>query len=90
MSMLVLQESISAKKQVFNIIYPQNRYDSADFLYSVAISRSFFAMYFTNKNGIASDNIDVFPANAYSFPSAADTPIFRSAENNEGNNSAAA
>ena len=53
-------------------------------------SVSVFAVSFADKNRVASDNFNVFPTNADSLSFAADTPIFRSAVNNQGNYPSAA
>ncbi len=52
-------------------------------------SRAVIALGFANKDGVVSDNLDILPADADFFSSAADSPIFRLAVNNKRNNSSA-
>lgn len=54
------------------------------------MSAAVIALCLANKNRIVSYNFNVFPTNSYSFPFAANSPVFRSSVDNQGNYSSAA
>ena len=59
-------------------------------LYSVSAAGIIVTLGFAHKNRIRADNLDIFPTNAYTLPSAEKPPINRLAVNNKCNNLTAA
>ena len=50
---------------------------------SVPSSAVVFTVRFADKDGVASDNLDILPANSYPLSLSADSEVFRSAVDNE-------
>ncbi len=58
--------------------------------YSASSAVLLIAVDLANQNRVAADNLNILPANAYAFPLAAYSPIFRASENNQSNHPPAA
>lgn len=59
-------------------------------MYSVSSSVVIVTLSFADEYGIAADNLNILPADAYSFTLAAYSPEFRPSENNKSNHPSAA